>query len=351
MKQPLSAAKPLVLSQGDPAGVGPAATLLAWKSLRASPEYAFYLRGRPEYLTRELTPLGLNDVPLEVISSPSEARDVFPHALPVLLSSDYVPVEAGHADIASAPIIISSIENAVNDVVAGHADGVVTNPIAKALLYSAGFSFPGHTEFLAHLAGENFQTLAPRPVMMLVGGGLKVALATIHIPLMTVASALTIDLIRDVGHIVTEDLKTDFGLQAPRLGVCGLNPHAGESGTLGREDLEIITPAIEHLCQMGLNVIGPRPGDTVFHEALTGQYDAVLAMYHDQGLIPVKTLDIWGGVNVTLGLPFIRTSPDHGTGYDAAASRNIKADSLIAAIKLARQMANNRNKMKAEHDG
>ena len=343
MKQQSSVVKPLVLSQGDPAGVGPAATLLAWKALRGEPEHAFYVRAGATYLEREIEALGLPDLNIEKISSPEMAADVFPNALPVLEGkATHIPVEAGKPEPKSAAAIIGSIEDGVSDVVGGAASAIVTNPIAKSLLYAAGFKHPGHTEFLAHLAGEHFQTATPRPVMLLVGGGLIVALTTIHQPLMTVASTLTASLIEEIGQIVCESLKVDFGRQAPRLGVCGLNPHAGEDGTLGTEEITTIIPAIKSLQASGYNAIGPRPGDTIFHEALSGEYDAVLAMYHDQGLIPVKTLDIWGGVNVTLGLPFIRTSPDHGTGYDAAAKRQVKPDSLIAAIRLARTMAVNR---------
>lgn len=341
MKQPSSAAKPLVLTQGDPAGVGAAASLLAWQALNGSPDHCFYLRGGAAYLRAEAKRLGLN-VPIIEIGSSEDTLPSFPEGLPVLSSSETPAVEVGKPDISTAPGIISSIEDSVNDVWTGVADAVVTNPISKALLYSAGFKHPGHTEFLAHLAGKYRGSEAPLPIMLLVGGGLKVALATIHIPLMSVASKLNPEHIARVGEIVFRALRNDFALAAPRLGICGLNPHAGEDGTLGTEDRDIIIPAIKAMTESGITAIGPRPGDTIFHEALNGQYDAVLAMYHDQGLIPVKTLDIWGGVNVTLGLPFVRTSPDHGTGYDAAAAGQVRADSLIAAIRLARTMADNR---------
>ncbi len=211
-----------------------------------------------------------------------------------------------------------------------------------ALLYGAGFKFPGHTEYLADLATVN--GVAPRPVMMLAGGGLRVSLVTIHRPLASVAQALTQDLIVDIARITATALRRDFGLPAPRLGLCGLNPHAGEDGGLGREEIETINPAAAILRAEGIDISDARPGDTIFHEALPrdgkpGRFDAVVAMYHDQGLIPVKTLDIWGGVNITLGLPFIRTSPDHGTAYDAAAAGKARPDSLLAALRLAGEMA------------
>lgn len=350
MTQPSSDAKPLVLTQGDPAGVGPAATLLAWRTLRDNPSLAFYVRGAAAYLERERVALGDPTLKFEIISTPDEAARVFPHAVPLLETGTACDVLAGVPSPESANDIILSIETAVSDVVSGQADAVVTNPIAKSLLYAAGFRHPGHTEFLAYLAGVHFGTNAPRPVMLLVGGGLKVALATIHTPLKSVPEILTSELIEDIATIMTDALRRDFGIASPVVGVCGLNPHAGEDGTIGREDLDIIAPAVTALNSKGIRAIGPRPGDTIFHEALEGQFDAVLAMYHDQGLIPVKTLDLWGGVNVTIGLPFIRTSPDHGTGYDAAAHRQVRPDSLIAAIRLARSMADNRRKFRASHD-
>lgn len=234
------------------------------------------------------------------------------------------------------------------DVWSGKAAAVVTNPISKSVLKAGGFKHPGHTEYLAELAGQHMGKQAPRPIMMLVGGGLRVALATIHMPLISVPGALSEALIVEIGETVSLSLQQDFGLKDPKLGICGLNPHAGEDGMLGSEEKDMIRPAIERLISKGITAMGPRPGDTVFHEALRGNYDAVLAMYHDQGLIPVKTLDMWGGVNVTLGLPFIRTSPDHGTAYDAAETGSARADSLIAAMQLARDMAGHRSSYKAD---
>ena len=332
--------KPLAVSMGDPAGVGPIASLLAWNRLRDKPEQSFYVRGSVKGLRATTHRLGPEFV-VHQIGHPDETLAAFESGLPVI-DMDVPEVVPGTPDVASATAIISSIETCVEDVRSGSAAAVVTNPIAKSLLKQAGFAHPGHTEFLGELAGQKFDAENVLPVMMLIGGGLRVALATIHIPLMSVASALTPAHIERISAIVLNALKRDFACPEARLGVCGLNPHAGEGGMLGPEDDAIIAPAIRALTNAGHNVTGPRPGDTVFHEMLTGRYDAVIAMYHDQGLIPVKTLDIWGGVNVTLGLPFVRTSPDHGTAYDAAASGNVNAESLIAAIRTAREMAGNR---------
>lgn len=333
---------------GDPAGVGPLATILAYLKLRSERDTIFYLRGSVSNLETTLKQTGLS-CPIQNIEHPDQAMDVFHQALPVI-DLDTPTVSPGEPEIGTAQSIIQSIELCVEDVWTGRASAIVTNPIAKSLLNKAGFAHPGHTEFLAALAGQHGNTEAPLPVMMLIGGGLRVALVTIHIPLMSVASKLSPDLIGKTAQIVLDALPRYFGSGEGRLGVCGLNPHAGEDGMLGSEDTNIIKPVIDALQAEGAKIVGPRPGDTVFHEMLEGRYDAVLAMYHDQGLIPVKTLDIWGGVNVTLGLPFIRTSPDHGTAYDAAAAGKAKPDSLIAAIRTARSMAESAARIEMAHD-
>jgi 4-hydroxythreonine-4-phosphate dehydrogenase len=213
------------------------------------------------------------------------------------------------------------------------------------LLYSTGFRFPGHTEFVAHLCEASGH--AASPVMMLTGGGLRVALATIHMPLRDVPGVLGDGRLERIARVVHKSLVHEFGIAAPRIAFTGLNPHAGEGGSIGREEIDIINPAADRLQAEGISVSHARPGDTVFAEALGGAWDAVIAMTHDQGLIPVKTLDIWGGVNSTLGLPIVRTSPDHGTAYDAAAAGTCKPDSLIAAIRLAATFAANRQKAAA----
>ena len=315
---------------GDPAGVGPLITAMAW-CRRQPGQRPFYVIGGMDVLDTAARHGGVA-APLSVIASPSEASQCFGSHLPVL-PIDCSAGQPGNPDPASAPAIVESIRLATEHVRAGKAAAVVTNPINKALLHSAGFKHPGHTEYLAELDGGR------RPVMMLVGGGLRVALVTIHKPLVKAAEALTQDLIAETAEIVNAALKRDFGFVRPRIGLCGLNPHAGEDGTIGREEIEIINPAAAALRAKGVNISDARPGDTIFHEMREGRWDAVIAMYHDQGLIPVKTLDLWGGVNVTLGLSFIRTSPDHGTAYDAAGAGKARAESLIAALNLADQMA------------
>lgn len=319
------------MTMGDPAGVCPSIAWQAYQHTLKTGGRPFYAIAPPEVLAR-----APNAGKFEIIPETGNALTTFAHALPVY-PIEGVAAAAGKPDPATAPAIIESIRLAVEHTQGGKAAGVVTNPIAKALLYRAGFRHPGHTEYLAELAAEN--GVAPRPVMMLVGGGLRVALVTIHRPLASVVPTLTAELIAEIGGIVGAAMKRDFGFASPRIGLCGVNPHAGEDGEIGREEIEIINPAAAMLRRAGLDISDARPGDTIFHEARAGRWDAVIAMYHDQGLIPVKTLDMWGGVNVTLGLPFIRTSPDHGVAYDAAASGQARPDSLIAALKLADSMA------------
>ena len=321
---------------GDPAGCGPAITAAAWSALRGDPALAFYLIGAPHLIT---------GIPTQVIASPAEAARVFANALPILALDGVPDIVPGRADDAAAPAIVRAIEMAVSDALAGRASGVVTNPINKALLYATGFRFPGHTEFVAHLceaAGH-----AASPVMMLTGGGLRVALATIHLPLAEVSGVLGDGRLERIARVVNTSLIREFGIASPRIAFTGLNPHAGEGGAIGREEIDIINPAADRLQAEGIRISHARPGDTVFAEALSGAYDAVIAMTHDQGLIPVKTLDMWGGVNSTLGLPIVRTSPDHGTAYDAAAAGTCKPDSLIAALRLAATFAANRQKAAA----
>lgn len=311
---------------GDPAGVGPTLCWDVWESRRASAR-SFYVVAIPDVMAR-----ASRGRPTALISEPREACSAFSDSLPIL-PIDGASVTPGWPDVAAVPAIAAAIRIGVEHAKAGHAAGVVTSPIAKSLMYRGGFRHAGHTEYLAELGGIS------RPVMMLVGGGLRVALATIHTPLARVPTVLSTDLIVDVGRITAAALRRDFGLKAPRIGLCGLNPHAGEDGAIGREEIDVINPAAAILRAEGVDISDARPGDTIFHEHRGGQFDAVIAMYHDQGLIPVKTLDLWGGVNVTLGLPFIRTSPDHGTAYDAAAAGTARPDSMLAAFDLADAMA------------
>lgn len=327
---------PLALTMGDPAGCGPQISAAAWTALRGEPGLAFYLIGAPHLIS---------GVPVRRIAHPGEAASVFGEALPVLAIDSVPEVQPGTPDAAAAPAIVKSIEYAVADALSGRASGVVTNPIHKALLYSTGFRFPGHTEFVAHLCAEAGHVA--EPVMMLTGGGLRVALATIHMPYADVPAALGDGRLERIARVVDASLRRDFGIEKPRIAFTGLNPHAGEDGTIGREEIDIINPAANRLRADGIGISNARSGDTVFAETFGGAFDAVIAMTHDQGLIPVKTLDLWGGVNSTLGLPIVRTSPDHGTAYDAARAGACRPDSLIAALRLAAEFAANRQKAAA----
>lgn len=327
---------PLAISMGDPAGCGPAITCAAWQSISDDIRRPVYAVGPSKFYTA----MGQK---ILCIQRPQDAADAPSDTLAVLEAGfeDVPDIKPGTPNEAAAPAIIKSIAVATAHANSGLAAGVVTNPINKALLYKSGFTYPGHTEYIAHLCATP-DLPAPLPVMMLVGGGLRVALATIHMPLADVPGALTQDNLQKIAITVHTAMQNDFSIPAPKLAFTGLNPHAGESGTIGTEELTIINPAAEALRARGINISDARPGDTVFAEALQGQFDAVIAMTHDQGLIPVKTLDFWGGVNVTLGLPIVRTSPDHGTAYDAAAAGIARPDSLIAAIRLADAIATNR---------
>lgn len=323
---------PLALSMGDPAGIGAEIAVGAYASgLVIRP---FFLIADPAALSGLAARAGIG---IEVIAGPGLAASVFPRALPVLAEPLAAAAVPGRPDPANASVTIRAIERAVALTMAGDAGAVVTNPINKKALYDgAGFAFPGHTEFLAHLGGVT------RPVMMLAGPSLRVVPVTIHIALAAVPAALTADLIVETGRITAAGLATDFGIPAPRLAVSGLNPHAGEGGAIGREEIEIIAPAIARLRAEGIDATGPYPADTMFHAAARARYDAALTMYHDQGLIPIKALDFDRGVNVTLGLPFVRTSPDHGTAYDIAGTGRADPTSLIEALNLAARLAANR---------
>ncbi|MFN3211660.1 MAG: 4-hydroxythreonine-4-phosphate dehydrogenase PdxA [Henriciella sp.] len=325
---------PLAVTMGDPAGCGPQITVSAWKDRDALGLPPFFVIADPR--------LFAGHVPVTEISKPSDVRSAFGSVLPVLPIEMEAGdrVKAGHPSSDYAGAITESIATATKLCLSGDAAAVVTNPISKAILYEAGFTFPGHTEYIADLCSTPDKSI--KPVMMLVGGGLNVALATIHVPLMRVLDHLTPDTLTKTAIITHQALQHDFGIASPRLAFTGLNPHAGEGGTIGSEERDIINPVAQALRSRGVDISDARPGDTVFHEALSGAFDAVIAMTHDQGLIPVKTLDMWGGVNTTLGLPIIRTSPDHGTAYEAAAEGTCRPDSLIAALRLADKMAKQR---------
>ncbi len=334
-------AAPLALTQGDPAGVGPEIALRAWSALKETgPAFAIY--GDPGWFAREAERLGL-PAPL-TIEHASQARDGFsrrPAVIPVELAETPRP---GRPSGANAPGVIAAIERACADALSGAVRGVVTCPIAKSVLYEAGFIFPGHTEFVAHLTREAALTGARGPIMMLAAPGLRVSLVSIHVSLRDALSALTSERIVHTARVTAEALKTDFAIERPRLAVAGLNPHAGEGGALGREEIEIVAPAVERLRADGFDVTGPLPPDTMFHAEARARYDAAVCLYHDQGLIPVKTLDFHGGVNITLGLPIVRASPDHGTAFDIAGTGAARPDSLIAALTLAGEMGRNRER-------
>lgn len=328
---------PLALTMGDPAGIGGELTLQAWCRHRdGAPMPSFFAIDDPARLTALSGKIG-QPVPVAEIATPEEAATVFDRALPVLPQRLARPPVAGRPDPANAPAVIESIERAVKLAEIGLCTGVVTNPINKKVLYDAGFAYPGHTEFLAALAQQD-----RHPVMMLVNAQLRVVPLTTHMALRDVFDALTPELIVTLAQTVDFALRQDFGIDRPRLAFAGLNPHAGEGGTLGREEIEIFAPALKRLRAEGIDARGPHAADTLFHEDARSNYDVALCGYHDQALIPVKTLDFHGGVNVTLGLPIIRTSPDHGTAFDIAGTGTARPDSLIAALRLAGDMAANR---------
>jgi 4-hydroxythreonine-4-phosphate dehydrogenase len=333
---PSTLSHPLLLTQGDPAGIGPDITLAAWLRRGEFDLPSFLFLGDTAVLAARARQLGLT-VPLRE-SDVSDAAGVFAEALPVLPVPTNTDVIAGRPDVKTANATIAAIERAVQLTTAGEGAAVVTNPIAKSVLYGAGFGFPGHTEFLADLATR--ATGKPvMPVMLLAGPKLRAIPVTIHIPLKDVPHALTSELIAETCRITDRDLRNRFGIAKPRLAVAGLNPHAGESGTMGREDEEIVAPAIAVLRAEGIDAFGPLPADTMFHDDARSRYDVAVCMYHDQALIPAKALGFDDSVNVTLGLPFIRTSPDHGTAFGIAGKGIAKEQSLVAALRLAGELA------------
>lgn len=327
---------PLALTQGDPAGIGPDIALQAWLKRREYGLPPFLYLGDPAVLQVRARLLELDVAIVE--ADARQASEVFDRALPVLSIPTGTDVLAGNPHVANARATIGAIETAVSMCLAGDVRAVATNPIAKSVLYEAGFGFPGHTEFLADLAAKATGN-SVMPVMMLAGPKLKAVPVTIHIPLKDVPGALTEALIVDTCRIVARDLTARFGLASPRLAVAGLNPHAGENGAIGQEDDDIIHPAIRRLRDEGIDAFGPLPADTMFHDDARSRYDVAICMYHDQALIPAKALGFDDSVNVTLGLPFIRTSPDHGTAFGLAGSGFAKETSLVAALQMADRMS------------
>ncbi len=325
----MNPARPVVLTLGDPAGIGPEIALGAWRAVGS--ELPLVLLADPDRLAPLASRLG---VPLRTVSAPAEAAaDAFailPHPLPV-------EPEPGRPDPGNAPAIVAMIARGVALVRSGQALALCTNPInKKALKDGAGFAFPGHTEFLAHLSG------AELPVMMLAAPGIRVVPVTIHIPLAAVPAALTPDLLESTLRIVHAAARSDLGIARPRIAVAGLNPHAGEEGAMGREEIAVIIPVLDRLRSEGMALSGPHSADTMFHAQARARYDIAVCMYHDQALIPIKTIDFAGGVNVTLGLDFVRTSPDHGTAYDIAGKDHADPSSLIAALRLAHDLGRTR---------
>jgi 4-hydroxythreonine-4-phosphate dehydrogenase len=332
--------KPLAVSMGDPAGVGLELAARVWAE-RDSATPPFFFVGDPDALERASARLKLAKPKLNVVDNAAKIEE-HGDALSVLhvpLAMEEIP---GEPDPVNADATIGAIEQGVSAVVANAASALVTLPIAKAVLHTADFGFPGHTEFLDHLTKDIAWPQAHGPVMMLAGPSLKVALATIHTPLAQVPKKLDRLMLVQTGRVVAEALRRDFGVDAPRIAFCGLNPHAGEHGTIGREEIEIINPAAQILRSEGWNVSDARSADALFHDEARKSYDAVIALYHDQGLIPIKTLHFWDAVNVTLGLPIVRTSPDHGTAFDIAGEGVARADSFRAALAMAWNMAQRR---------
>lgn len=328
---PTAPDRPLALSMGEPAGIGPEIIAAAWAVLKDT-DPVFAVVGDARLLRAQ-------GRPVVEIPHMGEAAGVFARGVPVLHHPLPAPVVPGRPEPANAGAVADWIEQAVGLVLSGEACGAVTAPIAKAPLYAAGFRFPGHTEFLAELTADTPFAGTRGPVMMLTARDLRACLVTIHAPLAEVPALITVERVCRAARVVHEAMRRDFGLAAPRLALAALNPHAGEGGALGMEEIEVLVPAVARLRAEGITITDPLPADTLFHDEARATYDAVLCLYHDQALIPVKTLDFWGGVNATLGLPIVRTSPDHGTGFDIAGKGIARPDSLIAAIRLAGAMA------------
>ena len=323
---------PLAVTLGDPAGIGPEVVGKAWAALRREGP-AFVVVGDLGALA------GACAGPVRAIACAAAAPALFAEALPVLDLPLEAPATPGQPSVAAASQVVAWIRSAVALAIAGEAAGVVTAPVAKQVLYQAGFGFPGHTEFIGELTRAVAHRGSRGPVMMLTAKDLRVALVTVHEPLAQAPALATRERILHAGLVAAEALARDFGVASPRIAVAGLNPHAGEGGALGREEIVSVAPAVADLRARGVDARGPLPADTLFHREARRSYDAALCLYHDQALIPVKMLDFWGGVNVTLGLPIVRTSPDHRTAFDIAGKGLARPQSLIAAIRLAAEIA------------
>ena len=330
-------ARVIALTMGEPAGIGGEIAIKSWQ-LRKGGTPPFVLIDDPERIRELARRTGLAAA-VETVDDPEQAIAVFVEALPVLPLSLSLPerIVPGRPDPKAAPAVIEAIDRAVALTRAGRTAAVVTNPIHKTTLYAAGFGYPGHTEYLADGAG-----LGAPAVMMLVCASLRVVPVTVHLPLAQAVAKLSTASIVHCGRRSAESLSADFAIARPRIAVAGLNPHAGEDGNLGAEEIDIIAPAVAELRGLGFDATGPHPADTLFHEQARRDYDAAICMYHDQALIPLKTIDFAGGVNMTLGLPYVRTSPDHGTAFGIAGTGRADPASLIAALRLAGEVARNR---------
>jgi len=333
----MTSAAPVVVTMGEPAGIGGDVTLQAWAYHRDRLP-PFFIIDDPGRISALALALRL-DCSLQTISDASEAHIFFPKSLPIMPVNPPLanPVTPGSPLVENAPSVIGAIDQAVSHVLEGNASALVTNPIHKATLQNAGFSYPGHTEYL-----NQFSVPESQAVMMLVGGGLRVVPVTSHMSIHEAVATLSTEAIIAHGRVTASALFSDFKIEKPRLAVAALNPHAGEDGKFGSEEAKIISPAVKALQSHGLDVVGPLPADTLFHQGARKEYDAVLCMYHDQALIPLKTLDFYGGVNLTLGLPFVRTSPDHGTAFNIAGGGAARCDSLVSAICLASEIVSHR---------
>ncbi len=325
---------PIVLTPGEPAGIGAEVAVKAWENGNVPP---FFLLDEPQRI-RETADVCGSKIPIITIKDPTETIANFNRGLPVLPFQFPIPCPPGRPAVENAKSVIDSIRKAVEFIYNGKASGLVTNPVHKQTLKQSGFKYPGHTEFLSSLAGENCY-----PVMMLTSKTLRVIPVTIHEPINRVAKLLTKELIAKTVSTTIQSLRKDFGIPKPRVLVTGLNPHAGEGGSIGIEEINIIEPVVSDFHKQGINIFGPVAADSIFHAEARKTFDAAICMYHDQALIPIKTLDFWGSVNVTIGLPFIRTSPDHGTALDIAGSGMANPQSLSTALRLASDIAKKRN--------
>lgn len=333
-------ALPFAISIGEPSGIGPEIILKCWAVRDEQKLPDFIVIGSEQILAKTARKLGLK-IPLQTVSCLSEVKGHFQNALPVLDIGHDADFEFGKPSTQTAALTLGAIEKSVELIFDQKAAGLITAPIQKSILYKSGFTSPGHTEYLAELC-KKITSAAEIPVMMLVSDGLRVVPLTIHTPFIQVAKSITPDLIRRTCEKINMALIQDFGIKNPRIAVAGLNPHAGEDGAMGNEEQLVITPALDRLRNQGMDIRGPLPADTMFHAEARARYDAALCMYHDQALIPIKTLDFDGGVNVTIGLPIVRTSPDHGAALNIAGQNLASPNSMINAIKVAEKIYANR---------